>query len=187
MSKPRLNIAGDVLKTAAVIVLLVGVYGGAVWYPTMRQNRVLAEQVRGKQAELDAMKRPDLAPVRGEIAALRAELRDRSVDLPEGELHDRVLHHVSDTLLAQGITLYETSYGKTRAYKRFSMTPIEVTFEGRFPAAFRVIRQIENQGPPVRIDRLELMADERDPSRSLGVSMQLGSFFLPTEEQGGER
>lgn len=185
MTKLMIKFESDVLKTAMVVAILIGVYGGVVFYPSQKQNQVLADEMLSKQAELNAMQKPDLKPLRENITALRAELRERSVDLPTGELHDRVLHHVSDTLLEQRVTLYETSYEKSKAYQRFSMTPIEVDFHATFPSAFRIIREIENNGPPVRIDQLEVKANEREAKGTVHVRMQMSSFFLPEEEQGG--
>lgn len=182
----KIKLEGDVFKTAAIIAVLVVVYGGAVFWPTQQKNKALAEQVQTKQVELGSMQKPDLVPLREKIAALRAELRERSITLPEGEMDDRVLHHVSDTLLGEGITLYETAYLPTQAYKRFSATPIDVDFEGGFTRAFRVLREIEHQGPPVRIDRLVINADADDPTGQVSVNMQLKSFFLPGEA-GGSR
>ena len=181
-----MKIESDILKTAGVVVVLVGVFGGVVFWPSMRQNQVLAEQAQSKQVELNQMQRPDLKPLREDITQLRAELRERAVTLPMGEFHDRVLHHVSDTLIDQGVTLYETSYGDSKVYRRFSTTPIEVNFTSRFSSAFRVIHQIENQGPPVRIQRLEIEAEPDEPGAPVEVNMQLSSFFLPQGTGGGK-
>lgn len=181
---PVMKIESDILKTAGVVVVLVGVFSGAVLWPSMRQNQVLAQELQGRRAELDRLRRPDLAPLREAISQLRAELRERSVTLPVGELHDRVLHHVSDTLLAEGVTLYETSYRESKAYRRFSMTPIDVDFDSRFASAFRVLHQIENQGPPVRVERLEMRGTPEEPSSVVEVNLQLSSFFLPDEPRG---
>lgn len=181
---PATKIESDILKTAGVVVVLVVVFTAVVLWPSMRQNQVLAEEARARQAELTQMQRPDLAPLREEINQLRAELRERSVTLPVGELHDRVLHHVSDTLLAEGVTLYETSYRESKAYRRFSMTPIDVDFDSRFASAFRVLHQIENQGPPVRVERLEMRGTPDEPTSVVEVNLQLSSFFLPDEPRG---
>lgn len=177
-----MKIESDIVKTAAVVVVLVGVFGGVVFWPSMRQNKVLANEAQAKQVELNQMQRPDLKPLREEITQLRAEMRQRAVTLPTGELHDRVLHHVSDTLIDEGVTLYETSYSDAKQYRRFSMTPIEVDFTGRFASAFRVIHQIENAGPPVRIDSLQIETEPNAPGGDVEVNMQLSSFFIPKKD-----
>lgn len=180
-----MRIESDIIKTGAVIAILVGTYAGVVFWPSQQQNQALADEILNKQTELEQAARPDLEPVRGEINSLRAELRERSVELPKGNLHDRVLHHVSDTLIQRGVTLYETSYRKTKAFKRFSMTPIDVRLETDFANAFEIIRQIENHGPPVRIERLDIVAKERDAAGRVEVTLELSSFF--EREQGGQR
>lgn len=182
-----MKIESDILKTAAVVVTLVGVFGGLVFWPSMRQNKVLSEQAQSRQAELDQMARPNLKPLREEIVQLRAEMRERAVTLPTGELHDRVLHHVSDTLIDEGVTLYETSYSDSQAYRRFSMTPIDVDFTSRFASAFRVIQQIENDGPPVRIERLQIEGEPNDLASNVEVNMQLSSFFVPESDTASTR
>ena len=58
-------------------------------------------------------------------------------------------------------------------------------FETNFATAFEIIKQIENAGPPVRIERLEIIGDEDDSTGRVKVSLELSSFFEPTEEQGG--
>jgi len=182
-----MKIESDILKTAMVVALLIGVYGGVVFWPSQRQNQVLADEILNKQTELSQMPTPNLQPVREDIASLRAELRERSVTLPVGDLHDRVLHHVSDTLIANDVTLYETAYRQTRFYKRFAMTPIDVNFGTNFANAFEIIRKIENDGPPVRIERIELSGKEEDTAGQVSVNVELSSFFEPTSQNGGQR
>lgn len=179
-----MRIERDILKTAAVIAILVGTYAGVVFWPGQKQNQALADEILNKQTELQQSAVPDLGPVRGEIGSLRAELRERSVVLPKGDLHDRVLEHVSDTLIYHGVLQYETSYSQSEAYKRFSMTPIDVRFETNFVKAFAIIKQIESAGPPVRIEKLEIAGKEGDASGQVSVSLELSSFFEPT--QGGQ-
>ena len=179
-----MRIESDIIKTGAVIAILVGTYAGVVFWPSQKQNQALAEEILNKQTELEQAPRPDLEPVRGEINSLRAELRERSVVLPKGNLHDRVLHHVSDTLIQRGVTLYETSYRQTREFKRFSMTPIDVRFETEFTNAFEIIKQIENAGPPVRIERLDIVGTQDDAAGRVEVTLELSSFF--EHEQGGQ-
>lgn len=181
-----MRIESDVIKTVVVVALLFGVYGGVVFWPAQKQNQALADEVINKQAQLDQSQRPDLTPVREDIAALRAELRERAVVLPKGALDDRVLHHVSDTLIQRGVTLYETSYRPTKEFQRFAMTPIDVQFEANFANAFEIIKSIENAGPPVRIERLEVVGREDDTSGQVEVTIELSSFFEPTAEQGAK-
>jgi len=176
-----MKIEKDILKTIGVVLVLVLVYGVVVFWPTQRQNKALADDVQAKRAELEKMDRPDLEPIRAQIKSLREELRERSIALPDGELHDQVLAHVSDTLRSNNVTVYETSVRNAKHYKRFAATPIDVSFEGGFLSAFEAINRIENAGPPVRIEHLELAGDPDDASGFVVVNMQLSSFFL-TEE-----
>ena len=162
-------------------------YAGVVFWPSQKQSQALAAEIQNKQSELSHTSRPDLEPTRQEIASLRAELRERAVELPKGDLDDRVLHHVSDTLIQRGVTLYETSYRDTKTYKRFSMTPIDVRFETDFVNAFSIIKHIENAGPPVRVERLIVSAPDGQATGRVQVTMQLSSFFDPGPGQGGQR
>lgn len=181
-----MRVESDVIKTAVIVVALVGVYGGVVFWPSQKQNQTLAAEVDEKQAELDQMARPNLEPVRREIVSLRAELRERSVELPKGDLDERVLQHVSDTLIRRGITLYETSYRQTEAYRRFSMTPIDVSFQADFVDAFEIVRAIENEGPPVRVERLAITGGDAERNGGqVRVTLELSSFFEPAALQGG--
>ena len=181
-----MRIESDVIKTAAIVAVLLGVYGGVVLWPSQKQNQALADEIVNKQAQLDQAPRPTLEPTREDIVSLRAELRERSVVLPKGEMDDRVLHHVSDTLIQRGVTLYETSYRPTRQYKRFAMTPIDVSFETNFANAFEIVKAIENAGPPVRIERLEVVGKEDDSTGQVQVTLELSSFFMPTDAQGAQ-
>ena len=182
-----MKIESDILKTAMVVAILLAVYGGVVFWPGQKQNQALADEILNKQTELSQMAVPDLQPVREDIASLRAELRERSVTLPVGDLHDRVLHHVSDTLIAHDVTLYETAYRQTRFYKRFALTPIDVKFTTNFANAFKIIKKIENDGPPVRIERIELSGKQDDTAGQVEVYVELSSFFEPTGKEGGQR
>ncbi len=180
----KMRIESDMIKTGAVVVILVATYAGVVFWPSQRQNQALADEILNKQTELEQAPRPDLEPVRKEIASLRAELRERAVVLPKGDLDDRVLHHVSDTLIQRGVTLYETSYRQTKEFSRFSMTPIDVQFKTDFANAFEIIKQIENAGPPVRIERLDIVGTEGSTAGQVEVTIELSSFF---EREGGQR
>lgn len=178
-----MRIESDILKTGAVVAILLMTYAGVVFWPGQKQNQALADELVNKQTELEQSPRPNLEPVRKEIASLRAELRERSVVLPKGDLDDRVLHHVSDTLIRHGVTLYETAYRQTKEFKRFSMTPIDVRFETNFANAFEIIKQIENAGPPVRVERLDIVGSESETAGLVQVTLELSSFF--EREQGG--
>lgn len=182
-----MKIESDILKTGLVVALLVGVYGGVVFWPGQKQNKALADEVQTKQRQLQSAQLPDLAPVREQIVALRAELRERSVELPVDDLHHRVLAHVSDTLLGRGVTTYDTSYSEPEFFKRFAVTPIEVNFDAGFTDAFAIIRRIESGGPPVRIEALQINARRGDTAGDVEVSMQMSSFFLPADGEGGGR
>lgn len=182
-----MKIESDILKTAGVIALLVGVYGGVVFWPGQRQNEALADQVQDKQSQLQSLQQPDLAPLRSEIASLRAELRDNAVQLPIGGLHDRVLHHVSDTLMDQGVSEYETSYEDPALYKRFAATPITIEFNARFTQAYQVLREIETAGPPLRIEQMAIRGEPDDTQGLVEVELELSSFYMPTEREGGRR
>ncbi|MFK7790813.1 MAG: type 4a pilus biogenesis protein PilO [Phycisphaeraceae bacterium] len=180
-----MRIESDIVKTGAVVGILIATYAGVVFWPGQKQSQALADEILNKQTELEQAPRPNLEPVRKEITSLRAELRERSVVLPKGDLDDRVLHHVSDTLIQRGVTLYETAYRNTKEFKRFSMTPIDVRFETDFANAFEIIKQIENAGPPVRIERLEVVGNEDNTTGLVHVTLELSSFF--EREQGGQR
>lgn len=182
-----MRIESDVIKTISVVAILIATYAGVVFWPSQKQNQALASEIQNKQSELEQTPRPDLEPTRQEIASLRAELRERAVELPKGDLDDRVLHHVSDTLIQRGVTLYETSYRDTKTYKRFSMTPIDVRFETDFVNAFAIIKHIENAGPPVRVERLAVTAPDGESNGRVEVTMQLSSFFEPSSGQGSQR
>lgn len=182
-----MRIESDILKTAAIVALLAGVYGGVVFWPSQKQNQAMADEIVNKQTQLDQAPRPNLEPVRKDINSLRAELRERSIVLPTGDLDDRILYHVSDTLIRHGVTLYETSYRQTKAYKRFAMTPIDVSFETNFANAFAIVKEIENAGPPVRIERLDITGREDDSTGQVEVTFELSSFFVPAKDQGAQR
>lgn len=181
-----MRIESDMVKTASVIAVLVAAYGGLVFWPGQKQSKAMAEQVQTKQQELDQSVPPDLAPLREKIDALRSELRERSVALPSGDPHDRVLQHLSDTLLAFGVSEHDVAYNNTRYFKRFAAKPIEINFECGFIQAFEIIRRIENQGPPVRIEHVDISGDVDETSGQVWVSLKLSSFYLPTSE-GGRR
>lgn len=182
-----MRIESDVIKTAVIVVLLVAVYAGVVFWPSQKHYQAMAEQVVNKQAQLKQIERPDLTPIRKRIASLHEELRDRTVVLPKGALDDRVLQHVSDTLIQHGVTLYETSYRQTKTFMRFAITPIDVRFESNFTTAFAIIKQIENAGPPLRIERLEIIGSEDDNTGQVQVVIELSSFFEPLADQGAKR
>lgn len=182
-----MRIESDVVKTTAIVVILVGVYGGAVLWPSQKQNRAMAAAIVHKQDQLSKMTPPDLGPVRSEIDSLQTELSERSMTLPKGALDDRVLHHVSETLVQKGVTLYETSYRDTQTFMHFAMTPIDVRFTTDFVTAFDIIDQIESAGPPVRIERMDIIGDEGHAHDQVQVTIELSSFFQPTTAQGATR
>ena len=73
-----MRIESDVIKTASIVAILLATYAGVVFWPGQKQNQALADQIQSKQTELSQTPRPDLEPIRKEIASLRAELRERA-------------------------------------------------------------------------------------------------------------
>ena len=177
----------DILKTAAIVVALCALYAGVVYWPSQKQNQALADQIQVKQQTVDGASAPDLGPLRRELAALRAELRDRPVDLPQGDAPYRVLDRVSDAITTHGVTVYNTNQRDPMVYARFSVTPVDVEFDSRFGQAFAILRAIEASDPPVRIERLELNGHADDPVGYVSASVELSSFFVPRGAEGGTR
>lgn len=182
-----MRIESDILKTACVVLLLCVVYGGVAFWPNQKQNQALANDLQQKQAQLDQQVVPDLAPLRGEIVELRAELRDSAITLPQGASPYRVLDEVSEAITSNGVTVYDTSHRPSKAYARFAVTPVDVQFNAGFERAFEVLRTIERSEAPMRIERLELSGSSDETSGYVGVSLQMSSFYLPADKQGGER
>lgn len=180
-----MRIESDIVKTVCVIVLLCGVYGGVVFWPSQKQNQALAQEIQTKREQLDARQLPDLAPLRNEIADLRAELRDSAVQLPEGASPHRVLDGLSDAITKNGVTVYDTAQRPSKRYARFSVTPVDVQFNAGFETAFAVLRSIETSNQPLRVERLELNGSADETTGHVGVSLQLSSFYLSGESEGG--
>lgn len=180
-----MRIESDILKTALVVLLMGGVYGGVVFWPAKKQNQALAAEVRNKQAELDQKRMPDLAPLRSEIAGLRAELRDSAVDLPEGASPFRVLNGLSEAITQSGVTVYDTTHSEPKRYARFSVTPVDVTFNCGFDRAFEALRTIESSHQPMRIEELRLTGSPDETTGHVAVSLKISSFFLPDGAEGG--
>lgn len=182
-----MRIESDMAKTASVVLLLCGVYGGVVFWPGEKQHKALAAEIQTRQAQLDQMHVPDLTPLRSEIAQLRAELRDSAVSLPNGASPYRVLDMVSEAITRNGVTVYDTSQLRPETYARFSVMPVDVKFNCGFDRAFEVLRAIEQSDQPVRIERLELTGSPDETTGHVGVTMRMSSFFLTQIEQGGRR
>ena len=46
-----MRIESDIIKTVAVITVLVGTYAGVVFWPGQKQNQALADEILNKQTE----------------------------------------------------------------------------------------------------------------------------------------
>lgn len=182
-----MRIESDIIKTACVVLLLCVVYGTVVFWPSQKQNQALAQELVAKQAQLEQMPVPDLAPLREEIAGLRAELRDSAVELPRGASPYRVLDSLSEAITKNGVAVYDTAQRPSKAYARFAVTPVDVAFKSGFDQAFTVLRAIETSDAPVRIERLELTGSPDESSGFVGVTLQMSSFYLPDDQEGAEQ
>ncbi|MFN3168521.1 MAG: type 4a pilus biogenesis protein PilO [Phycisphaeraceae bacterium] len=182
-----MRIESDIVKTACVVALLCGVYGGVVFWPSQKQNQALAGEIQTKREQLAAKQPPNLAPLRGEIAELRAELRDSAVELPEGASPHRVLDGLSEAITSNGVTVYDTSQRPSKTFARFAVTPVDLQFNTGFENAFAVLRSIESSNQPLRVERLEMTGSADETTGHVGVSLQLSSFYLADPAQGGRR
>lgn len=168
------------LRTLIVVLVIALGFALGVWWPQHVKRIQLSAEISRARQELrsDAAAHQDMRQWYSQIMNLREQLNHFPTRNPgEGQLAS-VLRRLSDALHTAGVDDQEVTTGEVNSAEGLTAIPIQIRFRGSFPAAYRVLQQIESMDALLRVDDLQIHrpTDGRE-SHKLRVQLKLSTFF----------
>lgn len=151
------------------------------------EKRSLQQRITAAERKLgvDRADVQNVEELRRAVDDLEARLRGSQQYVPESPELAQALRGITEALngFAPGERSIETQ--PTRHYKRYSVIPIFVRFEGDFFSAYGTLRSIEELARLFRVERLAILRESRrDPQEDprTRVDLELSTFYTPGKE-----
>lgn len=182
-----MKINREMLKTAAVVLGLLGLFAGGVLVPYSFRDASLKKRIDAARSTLGIGEVDNAGLVRlyDEVQSLRDELGGGQHIPDEAEI-STVLQDLSGLINAPGVSGQEIVTLKSGYYADYNILPIKIQFNAPFATAFDLVKRIEQLSSVVRVDRIEAEALPGYPSSPLTVNLELSAFFM-SESIGGGR
>jgi Tfp pilus assembly protein PilO len=178
---------GTVRLWAALLGLLA-LFAGGVLLPYGIKDARLRERIEAARADLGIGEVDNAGLVRlyGEVEDLREQVGGRGQYVPNEDEISLVLQDLTLLINAPGVTGQEIITNKTKMFLDYNILPVKMQFSAPFATAYDLVRRIESLSRVVRVDGLELEAQDDYPFRPLVVSLELSAFYA-SDNGGGQR
>ena len=172
----------DQRRTLAILGVVAGLFVGVLWMPHKFQERRLRSQIEDAQVQL-GFQGPavGLGNLAREVARLKTEASASNKYVPPETELAQLLKEVSSHLAKEQVTDHETQTQAISVGADYSMMPVNMRFQGSFPATFGFLRNLEEMDRLVRVTRIKLHGEASKPMDPLEVSVELCTFFAPSE------
>ncbi len=173
-------------RRVLMVVAAVGLVCGLGVYLPARHTRAgleaRAEQAR-QEIGYDASK-TSLRELHDQVAELRLGSHETQRYVPRTDELAEVLRGLTESLQAFGATVHEVVVGDIRHHRDYSTIPMKLRFDGSFPGAYGVLKQIEAMNRLIRVERLSLDTSVSDASSPVRVDLELTTFYTPDRDPG---
>ena len=183
------RITKDVWVTVASLAAVVTVFGGLLWYPTLKERMQYASRQQGAEsrlAEINATQ-AELDRLSVEVAQLRERVAADDFYVPGRPELSPMLRGWTESVERQGIRGQELVTSEFERYAEYSMIPASLDFSAGFDSLFEALRAIETHPRLTAVQSLELRAEPADNAGFdepvVEVSLELNTYF--TQVEGG--
>ncbi len=182
-----MKIKNEKVKTVVIIGGMFVLFVGVVLVPYGLRDASLQRRIDKARTELgiDSVDNAGLVRLYEDVKQRRSKLDSRGKYIPDEDGISRVIKDFSSLINAQGVTGQEIITVQAKEYADYNILPVKIQFNAQFATAFDLIERIEKLSSVVRIDRLDVEADNSYPSQPLTVNMELSAFYT-TEGIGGD-
>ncbi len=179
----------DQWKFGAVLGLVLVGFGIGIYLPARYERSKIQTRIDAAKAELgiDPAAAAGLKRYYGQGVALRDEVSGAQRYIPQMEEIASVLRGLTESLGAFETAEPEVVTRQAKDYADYSVVPVSLAFDGRFPAAYGVLDRIESMPRLIRVDRLHFQADARTLEAPMAVRLELSTFYSAGDaDAGGE-
>jgi Tfp pilus assembly protein PilO len=173
--------------TIVLAALVVLAFGVAPLVFNYIEQKSLQQRIDAAESEL-GMDRTDvenLTELRRAVSDLEERLGGSQQYVPESPELAQALRGVTRALNGFAPSERSIETQPTRHYKRYSVIPIFVRFEGDFVSAYGTLRSIEELSRLFRVERLSIRRDNRRTDQGeprTEVDLELSTFYTPGKE-----
>lgn len=158
----------DLLKSSALIVVMIAGYIFGVWVPRDVKDGRLQDRVAKAKAELAQVNArvEDPALLRDQVARLQRESDEEGAFVPETHEMASLLRSLSQRLATRGVQDQSLQTKPIVRGAKYEVIPVSLTFRARSRDVFDVLREVESMNRLIRVTLLEVERDESERRRA---------------------
>jgi len=162
---------------------VVAVYAGLVWWPIVRDMKVLRKQIAQAQSDLGiARGRTDgLAKLAKRVDDLRARAALNNKVIPASSEMAAMLRRLSLEIEAAELTGQGMATLDTEHRRDVLERPVELTITGGSPAVFRFVQRVEDMRQLIHVDSVLIQRSAQTPNQ-VDAAVRIRTFFSNDQE-----
>ena len=158
-------------------------FGVGVWWPAHQQRQQYHQHIeQARQTLKKARQSPKLETWHQAVDQLEQRLKGAQQHVPTRDKPAEVLRGLARALREHGVVDQEVITRPARKYGEHRVIRIKVTFRGSFPAAYSIVRRIEQMPRLIQIDRFAITDAAGQEAGRLAVDLELSTFFSRMKE-----
>lgn len=169
----------QVLIWVSAVVMLAG-FGGLRYVPVLRQQQVLAAQVKQQQQEMEEIRTYSalLPELRSQKGALQESLDQFARKIPQGRDFARLWQQIADAMNTCRLRDQWVQPGTEVKAGRLSCIPLTIECKGSLEQVFAFFKEVEEMDRLIRMEDVKL---ENSPNfdGSLKMTAHVAVYYQP--------
>lgn len=176
----------DQIKTLLIVVGIVAVFVGAVWYPMHRKQTKIRSDIKELSDAIQSGRTATVGlPAMGhQIVLLEQKINGSDKYVPHDPDLASLMRQWTTQLKDNDVRDEEIQTQSVVRGDEFSMIPIKLKFRGSFEAVFSYLRYVEQMNRLSRFNTVKVESSLSKTEEPLRVEIEMCTFYGPGE--GGE-
>ncbi|MCK4873665.1 MAG: type 4a pilus biogenesis protein PilO [Phycisphaerales bacterium] len=170
------------ILTVVGLILIVGVSGLAVIYPSLGEMKSLDNEMRELRAEAARAERhaQSAEQLADELVNWKKQLEACRKPVPDSPDVAGLIRDLGEDPAADGEGARTITIGEAQNGERAKNLPVIVESKGSFESVFSLVRRIEQLDRLVRVKRVTIVRDKRAED-VLEATVQVDAYFRPID------
>lgn len=177
-----MRIEADVIKTAAVLLLILAATILLTWAPDREQRSDFRHRISKAELEVQQGRAVEakLTPLRRTVEQLETRYRKIARRTPAEPELAGLMRPIHTALQQQGVEEMQTRHQAEVPGADYHTLPFDLAFQSGFFDAFLFLEKVESLPRLLRVEDLHLIGQPENPAGKLDVSIKLSAFYSPS-------
>lgn len=181
-----MSIEKDQTLTLAMIVVLAVLFCAVVWVPEHRRIKEYNKRIEAARQTLGPdFDETNLVTTRDtEVQRLRDRVSASDRYIPTRPDIASLIRDVTTAAKQEGIAKQQLETLQSKAYRHYNVIPVHLECDGKFPALFSLLGNIESMRRLVRVESLNLRLRPTADGDEVTATFRLSTFYTHGEGEG---